>query len=131
MSANARRLLLLSASRAGSTGYLEHALPLIQQFLASDVAQKPGLTIAFVGYAGVFLPNFDAYVERVQNALAPILRPTDKLVGVHQGNPVELVNAADVIVVCSILGHLECCAGPTNLPHVVPGHDILLVTANP
>ncbi|TQV87517.1 dipeptidase PepE [Aliikangiella coralliicola] len=59
-------LLLLSSSRAGNTGYLEHALPMIQQHLnQSDVNNK----ILFIPYAGISV-GFDEYEQLVSKAFA-------------------------------------------------------------
>lgn len=44
-----KNMLLLSSSKYKNTGYLEHTIPWLQNFLAD----YRGKTIAFVPYAGV------------------------------------------------------------------------------
>lgn len=60
--ASQRKLLLLSASRCGATGYLEHAVPIITQFLGPAHENAKSLNFVFVAYAGVSYPSFDKYV---------------------------------------------------------------------
>ena len=50
-----QKMLLLSGSRYGNTGYLEHAIPWLQDFLAPYQGKK----IAFVPYAGVRQPTIN------------------------------------------------------------------------
>ena len=57
-----QKMLLLSGSRYGNTGYLEHAIPWLQDFLAAYQGKK----IAFVPYAGVRQTN-DQYEQKVQS----------------------------------------------------------------
>jgi dipeptidase E len=58
-----RKLLLISSSRAGNSGYLEPALtPLEQHFGAGEVL--------FIPYAGVTI-DYDSYCAMVATALAP------------------------------------------------------------
>jgi len=66
------QLLMLSSSREGNTGYLEHALPLIDQHLG-DIKE-----LVFIPYAGVTI-DWDEYTQIVQNAL-----PHLKIKGIHQ-----------------------------------------------
>ncbi len=59
-----RKLLLISSSRAGNSGYLEPALtPLEQHFGAGEVL--------FIPYAGVTI-DYDSYCAMVATALAPL-----------------------------------------------------------
>lgn len=51
-----KNMLLLSSSKYKNTGYLEHTIPWLQNFLAD----YRGKTIAFVPYAGV-RRTFDEY----------------------------------------------------------------------
>ena len=62
-----KNMLLLSSSKYKNTGYLEHAIPWLQNFL-TDYRDK---TIAFVPYAGV-RHTFDEYEKTVQNALSDL-----------------------------------------------------------
>ena len=65
-------LLLLSSSRAGNTGYLEHARPLINDHLN-------GITdVLFIPFAGVTI-DWDTYTLTVQDAL-----PELTIHGIHQ-----------------------------------------------
>ena len=48
-----QKMLLLSGSRYGNTGYLEHTIPWLQDFLAAYQGKK----IAFLPYAGVRQTN--------------------------------------------------------------------------
>lgn len=56
-------LLLLSSSTAGNSGYLQAALPLLQQQLFGKQH------IVFIPFAGVSL-SYDAYINKVNQALA-------------------------------------------------------------
>ncbi|WP_110670329.1 dipeptidase PepE [Salinicola halophilus] len=61
------RLLLLSSSRAGSTGYLDHARSLFAAFLADHAT--PVSRVLFIPFAGVG-KTFDTYLEQVRPAFA-------------------------------------------------------------
>lgn len=63
---NNKQLLLLSASRAGNTPYLSHALPLIKPLLDDTIKN-----VVFIPYAGVTITHKD-YTQMVQQALAPL-----------------------------------------------------------
>jgi len=62
---NNKNLLLLSSSRAKSTEYLSHALPMIKEHLANINE------ILFIPYAGVTV-SYDNYKEMVQKALSAL-----------------------------------------------------------
>lgn len=72
------RLLLLSSSRAGTTGYLDHAQPLIADFLKANPTSIE--RVLFIPFAGVG-KTFDAYLEQVRPAFAAIGLEVD---GIHQ-----------------------------------------------
>lgn len=63
-------LLLLSSSRVGTTGYLSHAIPLIDEFLKVYETTKP-TRILFIPFAGVSI-GFDQYEAMVVEALKPL-----------------------------------------------------------
>ncbi|MDN4503282.1 dipeptidase PepE [Alteromonadaceae bacterium BrNp21-10] len=93
-------LLLLSSSKEGQGGYLEHALPFIQLHLGSIK------NILFIPYAGVSL-GWDEYTQRVQQALADF-----NIQGIHQTtDPITAINQAQAIMVgggntFALLNHL-------------------------
>ena len=64
-----KNLLLLSSSRVGNTGYLEHALPIISNFLQSS--EYTGKPLIFVPFAGVAV-GFDNYESTVKQAFQSI-----------------------------------------------------------
>ncbi len=72
-----KNMLLLSSSKYKNTGYLEHTIPWLQNFLTD----YRGKTIAFVPYAGV-RRTFDEYEKTVQNALSDLRM---NIVSVHNG----------------------------------------------
>ena len=85
-----KKLLLLSSSREGTSGYLEHAIDMIDHHL-SDVRE-----IVFIPYAGVTI-NYDEYSERVQTALQDL---NIIVKGLHTfDNPVEAIKNAKAIVI--------------------------------
>jgi len=87
-----KNMLLLSSSKYKNTGYLEHTLPWLQNFLA-DYRSK---TIAFVPYAGVSR-TFDEYEKTVQNALSDLGM---NIVSVHHGKQHrDIIEQADVIAI--------------------------------
>jgi len=89
-----KNLLLLSSSRVGDTGYLEHALPLIQRFLVSaNYNKKP---LVFIPFAGVAV-GFDRYESMVQQAFQPVGLTINSI---HQyANKAEAIsNSGGVIV---------------------------------
>lgn len=87
-----KRMLLLSSSKYKNTGYLEHTVPWLKQFLADYRGKK----IAFVPYAGV-RRTFDEYEKTVQNALAALEM---EVVSVHRGKAHrDIIEQADVIAI--------------------------------
>jgi dipeptidase E len=87
MSANA---LLLSASRVGTTPYLQHALEFIKPFCA-DTRKW-----IFIPYAGVGMSN-DQYLEKVRIGLS--LLPIT-INGIHEfGDPKQAIKDADGILI--------------------------------
>lgn len=91
--------LLLSASRADETGYLEHALPLIEDFLNIQDSKQNEATeiqVLFVPYAGVTI-SFDDYTHQVEKALSEL--PLN-IKGIHEfSEPKDALTFADVILV--------------------------------
>ena len=85
-----KNLLLLSSSREGSSGYLEHALTMIKDHLGSITE------LLFIPYAGVSI-SYDQYVDMVQ---APLSQLGIKVVGIHQcENPKDAVTSAQAIAI--------------------------------
>ena len=87
-----KNMLLLSSSKYKNTGYLEHTIPWLQNFLTD----YRGKTIAFVPYAGV-RRTFDEYEKTVQNALSDLRM---NIVSVHHGKQHrDIIEQADVIAI--------------------------------
>lgn len=85
------KLLLLSASREGQSGYLEHALPMIDKFLPVSVDE-----VLFIPYAG-FAMGYDLYEQKVAAAFSAINK---KVVSIHHLNdPIQAVEAAQTIAI--------------------------------
>ncbi|WKE67404.1 dipeptidase PepE [Gallaecimonas kandeliae] len=85
------RALLLSASRAGDTPYLTHALPFIDALLKSNERE-----LLFVPFAGVTI-SWDDYTAKVAEALAPL---GISVTGIHQAaDPVQAVKDAKAIAI--------------------------------
>lgn len=85
------RALLLSASRAGDTPYLTHALPYIDALLKSDERE-----LLFIPYAGVTI-GWDDYSAKVAEALAPL---GITVTGIHSAeDPLAAVRQAKAIAV--------------------------------
>jgi dipeptidase E len=84
-----RHLLLLSSSRAGNSGYLEPALPLLSDHIGVG-------ELLFIPYAGVTI-GYDAYCDMVASALAPI---GITIRGIHTyPDPVQAIKQARAIAV--------------------------------
>ncbi|GHF91811.1 dipeptidase PepE [Thalassotalea marina] len=87
---NNRNLLLLSASRVGSTEYLSHALPLIKEKLTGCS------NVIFVPFAGVTL-SYDEYTTKVNNALSSI---DVRVKGLHEfEDKQDALTQADAVIV--------------------------------
>ncbi|OOF71505.1 dipeptidase PepE [Rodentibacter caecimuris] len=85
-------MLLLSGSKYQSTGYLEHTIPWLKQFLVD----YQGKTIAFVPYAGVSR-SYAQYEQAVQEALADL---DMQIISVHHAREhSEIIEQADVIAI--------------------------------
>lgn len=85
-----RRILALSSSRVGNSGYLEKAIPAIKEFLG----ERP-LKIAFIPFAFVD-DNKSGLVHNVQQALGSLSHTIEEVTN-ENGSPV--IEAADVIMV--------------------------------
>ena len=82
--------LLLLSNSTSDAGYLTHALPWLRASL--EGVQRA----AFVPYAGVTV-TYDAYADRVREALAPL---GIEIVSVHEVDaPTGLVSEADAVLV--------------------------------
>jgi len=89
-----KNLLLLSSSRVGTTEYLAHALPMIQDHLVND--ENKIKELLFIPYAGVTMSN-DEYTTKVQNALAAI---NIVVKGIHTfDDPIAAINNAEAIAI--------------------------------
>ncbi|MEP7141212.1 MAG: dipeptidase PepE [Ferruginibacter sp.] len=86
----ANRILAFSSSRAGSTGFLETAIPAIKDFLGDPV-----LNIAFIPFASVG-QNYDQYGTAVKTALVSL---HFSIITVMPAYAKELIEKADVILV--------------------------------
>ncbi len=85
-----KNLLLLSSSRENQTGYLEHAVPMINDHLG-DIKE-----LLFIPYAGVTI-SYDEYTHMVQTALAPL---GINVKGIHDfDNPQQAIKDAQAIAV--------------------------------
>ena len=81
-------LLMLSSSRAGDEGYLNHA----SQMIAEHLVQCE--RIVFIPYAGVTI-DWPSYTEKVQTAL-----PKLNIVGIESfSNPATAIAQADAVMV--------------------------------
>jgi dipeptidase E len=85
-----KKILALSSSRAGDSGYLEQALPYIKNLLGPDAKQ-----IAFIPFAAVtFSP--ESYAESVRVALGSL---PHQIVMVTPENAKDSIKNADAIMV--------------------------------
>ncbi|MFT6777730.1 MAG: dipeptidase E [Paraglaciecola sp.] len=83
-----RRVLMLSSSRVGSEDYLQHAIPMLDQYLP-DIKE-----LLFIPFAGVTV-SWNDYTAKVQDAL-----PDYKIKGIHQfSNAYDALKNAQAIVV--------------------------------
>jgi dipeptidase E len=83
------RILALSSSRAGNSGYLETAAPLIKDFIGT----KPG-NIAFIPFASV-TNEFEEYASRVNEALTGI---PQTIQAVLPENARSVIEESDIIM---------------------------------
>lgn len=83
-----KRILALSSSRTGNSGYLETALPLVNEFLGTN-----SLTIAFIPFAAVD-GDYESYTGKVRAALPAHYQ----LITVTHQNCIEVISSADVIM---------------------------------
>jgi dipeptidase E len=84
----ASKLLLLSSSSVHGTGYMEHALQMVDEFLGEN------RTLYFAPYA---LRDHDAYTEQVQTALKPL---GITVIGLHtQSDPRKTLEDAQALFV--------------------------------
>lgn len=82
------QLLMLSSSREGDSGYLEHAIPFINQHLG-DIQE-----LVFIPFAGVTV-DWNEYTQLVQDTL-----PHIKVTGIHQyGSAKNALEQAQAIAV--------------------------------
>lgn len=88
-----QKALLLSSSGYKDTGYLNHALPWLSEFVKKNNLE--GKKIAFIPYAGV-RKSYDEYEKQVANALKSL---NVKIISVHKGKAKDIVNSADAIFV--------------------------------
>lgn len=84
------KVLALSSSRAGNSGFLQRAIPLIQDF-----AGYHALTIAFIPFASV-QKDYEAYGAMVKEALASL---PYSVTTVMPGNAQSVIEKADAIMV--------------------------------
>lgn len=84
------KILALSSSRVGNGGYLETAIPVIENFLGNT-----SLTIAFIPFALV-QKDKSAFVSTVRTAFSGL---PYKIIEVNHETGVDVVNNADVIMV--------------------------------
>ena len=85
------RLLLMSSSRKGDTGYLEHAKPALREFLGGRVTR-----MLFLPYARV-IGGYDVYLEQVRAVFAELGCEVE---GIHQAeNPIRAIEQAEAISV--------------------------------
>lgn len=90
-----RNLLLLSSSREGNTGYLEHAHPIIEQFL-NNISPSAFDNALFIPFAGVSI-NFDEYYQTVKQALSTI---NGQLSSIHTADdPAIAIKKASAIII--------------------------------
>jgi dipeptidase E len=84
------RILALSSSRAGSSDYLETAIPMMKDFLGNKA-----FNIAFIPFASVD-KNYEEYASRVKEALKDL--PYNIIVALPE-NAKEIIKKCDAIMV--------------------------------
>lgn len=85
-----RNILAISSSRAGNSGYLEKAAPMIMEFLGT----KP-LRIAFIGFAAAD-SDYESYAGKVREALKDTL---SEIIPVLPENPEEVIQNCEAVMV--------------------------------
>ncbi|WP_257928222.1 (alpha)-aspartyl dipeptidase (peptidase E) [Campylobacter lari] len=88
-----QKALLLSSSGYKDTGYLNHALPWLKEFVEKN--NLKGKKVAFIPYAGV-RKTYEQYEAQVAKALESLGL---QIISVHRGNAVDIVKSADAIFV--------------------------------
>ncbi|EAH9285286.1 dipeptidase PepE [Campylobacter upsaliensis] len=88
-----QKALLLSSSGYKDTGYLNHALPWLKEFVEKN--KLKGKKVAFIPYAGV-RKSYDAYEAQVKKALESL---GVEIISVHKGKAADIVKSADAIFV--------------------------------
>ncbi len=101
-----KNLLLLSSSRVGDTGYLEHALPLIESFLLElnlivspkDKQNSPSTAhkkFLFIPYAGISI-SFDVYQTMLKEAMKDL---AIEVISIHESaDKVQAIRECDGIM---------------------------------
>ncbi len=85
------RLLLLSSSRKGETGFLEHAKPALHEFLGGKAKR-----ILFLPYARL-IGGYDAYVAQIRSVFGDLGYEVD---GIHFAeSPIQAIEEAAAVVV--------------------------------
>lgn len=84
-----QKILAFSSSRTGNSGYLETAVPVINDFI-----NNPAATIAFIPFASA-ASDFEEYTAKVRTALSA----TYKVLTATHENARDVIVAADVIMV--------------------------------
>jgi len=104
-----KRLLLLSSSKVADTGFLEHALSLIEQFVADNLLTDALSTDApptdkqtvetkkllFIPYAGISI-GFDQYESMLKDALKKINVEIQSIH--HAQDPIQAISQAQGII---------------------------------
>ncbi|EAH6293014.1 dipeptidase PepE [Campylobacter lari] len=88
-----QKALLLSSSGYKDTGYLNHALPWLKEFVEKN--NLKGKKVAFIPYAGV-RKTYEQYEAQVAKALESLGL---QIISIHRGNAVDIVKSADAIFV--------------------------------
>ncbi|MBF7049277.1 dipeptidase PepE [Campylobacter volucris] len=88
-----QKALLLSSSGYKDTGYLNHALPWLKEFVEKN--NLKGKKVAFIPYAGV-RKTYEQYEAQVAKALESLGL---QIISVHRGNATDIVENADAIFV--------------------------------
>ncbi|TXE86414.1 dipeptidase PepE [Campylobacter volucris] len=88
-----QKVLLLSSSGYKNTGYLNHALPWLKEFVKKN--NLKGKKVAFIPYAGV-RKTYEQYEAQVAKALESLGL---QIISVHRGNAIDIIKNADAIFV--------------------------------